>query len=482
MTKYRLESVKNHHKTVLKQIKDLCCDDKHGDIVFFCDGDNKRVIGHSVLMKNISKLVLQSLQLSLLQEKIVIILENVNSQTVENLLQFLYAGEVTVSEENAENLHDLCQMLEIDFGQDVVSVRTKPRGARKRSLSGQKLVEKSPKRMKSNQNTHQNNNVPACNRDSSHPNNQIKLNSTKPTNSSKILLEKKRGRPTEQVISQDNDSNSNSIFASDSNETQISADPMLYCYCRKPSSKDLIGCDYCPQWYHPTCLQLSDESLQIILNLPSWRCPECEKIQETNRLKHQQMQLPIPQAARFCEVKTTRLESWGLNDYRSCGWVPLTSDLWVPLSTSTSSKSSEVDNFKVHTEVEHKNRRRHRKSVIPYDPSQYEYISKLGKSSLKSKDPSCKKPEKSKGTINDTFEDVVIMEKTENTIESQEIVQHESVTRVMSVERVDHSSDIDITDSQDEHHYDELFFCYSCKSIFVSKHALDKHQSYSRCS
>merc|ERR1712098_317456 len=68
-----------------------------------------------------------------------------------------------------------------------------------------------------------------------------------------------------------------------------------------------------------------------------------------------------------------------------------------------------------------------------------------------------------KGTINDTVEDV-LMEKTENTIESQEIVQqqqHESVLRVMSDERVDHSSDIDITDSQDEHHYDELFFCYA---------------------
>ena len=96
MTKYRLESVKNHHKTVLKQIKDLCCEDNHGDIVFVCNGDNKRVIGHSVLMKNISKLILQSLQLSLLQEKIVIILENVKSQTVENLLQFLYAGKTNI--------------------------------------------------------------------------------------------------------------------------------------------------------------------------------------------------------------------------------------------------------------------------------------------------------------------------------------------------------------------------------------------------
>merc|ERR1719259_705949 len=124
-------------------------------------------------MKNISKLILQSLQLSLLQEKIVIILENVKSQTVENLLQFLYAGEVTVSEENAEHIHDLCQMLEIDFGQEVVSVRIKPRAARKRSHSDPKIIENSPKRIKPNKNTPKNNNVPAVNNENSYPKNQL---------------------------------------------------------------------------------------------------------------------------------------------------------------------------------------------------------------------------------------------------------------------------------------------------------------------
>jgi len=469
MTKYRLESVKNHHKTVLKQIKDLCCEDNHGDIVFVCNGDNKRVIGHSVLMKNISKLILQSLQLSLLQEKIVIILDNVKSQTVENLLQFLYAGEVTVSEENAEHIHDLCQMLEIDFGQEVVSVRIKPRAARKRSHSDPKIIEKSPKRIKHNKSTHKNNNVPAVNNENSNPKNQI--NSFGPAN--KIVLEKKSGRPTRQATVQDNDSNSNSIKISESNQSQVSADPMLYCYCRKPSSKDLIGCDHCPQWYHPSCLQLSEESLQIILNLPSWRCPECEKSHETSRLKHQQIQLPIPQAAKFCEIKTTRLESWGLDNYRSCGWVPVTSDLWVPLKSKPNEGDIEVDN---------KNRRRHRKSVIPFDPSQFEYISKLGKSSLKSQSTSSKEPDDSRGIIDEASLKELTMEDAKDAIEDQEKVQRETVMRVRRIDPLDDSSDLDETDSQEDHHYDELFFCYSCKSIFVSKHALDKHQSYSRCS
>merc|ERR1719378_315816 len=146
-------------------------------------------------MKNISKLILQSLQLSLLQEKIVIILENVKSQTVENLLQFLYAGEVTVSEENAEHIHDLCQMLQIDFGQEVVSVRIKPRAARKRSHSDPKIIENSPKRIKPNKKTFKNNNihVPAVNNENSNTKNQF--NSLSPAN--KIVLEKKKSKAVE---------------------------------------------------------------------------------------------------------------------------------------------------------------------------------------------------------------------------------------------------------------------------------------------
>merc|ERR1719228_2254834 len=170
-------------------------------------------------MKNISKLILQSLQLSLLQEKIVIILENVKSQTVENLFQFLYAGEVTVSEENAEHIHDLCQMLEIDFGQEVVSVRIKPRAERKRSHSDPKIIEKSPKRIKPNKNTLENNNVPVVNNENFNPKNQSNFSS--PAN--KIVLEKKKGRPKRQVTMQDNDSNSNSIKISESNQSQVSA-------------------------------------------------------------------------------------------------------------------------------------------------------------------------------------------------------------------------------------------------------------------
>ena len=50
----------------------------------------------------------------------------------------------------------------------------------------------------------------------------------------------------------------------------------LFCYCQQPSSKDMLGCDYCPAWYHPDCLALSQQDLQTVLQLPAWRCPECQ--------------------------------------------------------------------------------------------------------------------------------------------------------------------------------------------------------------
>ena len=50
----------------------------------------------------------------------------------------------------------------------------------------------------------------------------------------------------------------------------------LFCYCQQPSSKDMLGCDYCPAWYHPDCLALSRQDLQTVLQLPAWRCPECQ--------------------------------------------------------------------------------------------------------------------------------------------------------------------------------------------------------------
>ena len=66
---------------------------------------------------------------------------------------------------------------------------------------------------------------------------------------------------------------------------------------------------------------------------------------------------------KFCEVKTCRLESWGLEEYQRSGWVPVTDSTWRTIShhsqTATPTKVS-----------------RKRRGLIRFDPEQYEKLSK----------------------------------------------------------------------------------------------------------
>jgi hypothetical protein len=49
----------------------------------------------------------------------------------------------------------------------------------------------------------------------------------------------------------------------------------LYCYCQKPESIDMIGCDFCTEWFHPTCISLDEKEIDEITNTSAWMCPEC---------------------------------------------------------------------------------------------------------------------------------------------------------------------------------------------------------------
>ena len=49
----------------------------------------------------------------------------------------------------------------------------------------------------------------------------------------------------------------------------------LYCFCRQESSDDMLGCDFCPEWYHPKCLKISDTKVRELVQQENWKCPKC---------------------------------------------------------------------------------------------------------------------------------------------------------------------------------------------------------------
>lgn len=53
---------------------------------------------------------------------------------------------------------------------------------------------------------------------------------------------------------------------------------ILYCLCRKPYNKNqrgMIGCDFCDEWFHPHCLSLCPDEVNILTER-TWQCPLCE--------------------------------------------------------------------------------------------------------------------------------------------------------------------------------------------------------------
>ena len=417
----KLGSARVHLTSLLKAMKDSAnLSDRECDVTFICKKDGKTIHAHSVVMKNKSLLVESHLDLLKLQQKLFISLEDISSHTVLNLLQFLYSGEVTVSEKEAESLHQLCLLLKIDFGQEIISIPTKQNSGRS------------------------------------------KLKANKNSGSSHLSSRGERGNLVKKELSSNPHSpDKNQLLENVSRKPQSNPKPVpmvkdtrLYCYCQKPTSKDLIGCDHCPQWYHPSCLDLSPASVDIILGLPSWRCPECQRAIERREKRHRQIQLPIPRGGKFCEIKTSRLESWGVADYERCGWAPVTPTHWKPLGTGSDETQKEKEEGSLN------DRRRHRNSMVVEEETP----------------PS---PKKRKSCETDNLNNCA--GNAEDNVVSDFLAS--STPKMRAGQSDDNFNALDdLLDGDAGHYgeggsfYDELFFCYICKSIFVSKQALEIHQ------
>jgi len=213
--------VENHCKEVLTDLARLCWEEKHCDLTFICTADGTEVHAHIYLLSKVSSIIKQAATQFYQHHHghMHVTLDGIDSPTLGTLIEFLYLGGTTMSHQAANNLYVLCEMLAINIDQSKITVTDVPL----------------PKITNSDR-------VKSTKKASSSPSSSSKSSSSSPKPSSPAKSKKSLA---------------------------------LYCYCKQPSSKDLLGCDFCPQWYHPKCLNISPLEARRLVKQDTWRCPEC---------------------------------------------------------------------------------------------------------------------------------------------------------------------------------------------------------------
>jgi len=91
----------------------------------------------------------------------------------------------------------------------------------------------------------------------------------------------------------------------------------IYCICRMTERENMLGCDFCSEWYHIECLDISPEQAEE-LTKQKWACLKCEDInkktdapKEDNGITGSDLTAapPSTDTATVIPFKTTSLES-----------------------------------------------------------------------------------------------------------------------------------------------------------------------------
>uniref|UniRef100_A0A665TZU1 CXXC-type zinc finger protein 1 n=1 Tax=Echeneis naucrates TaxID=173247 RepID=A0A665TZU1_ECHNA len=79
----------------------------------------------------------------------------------------------------------------------------------------------------------------------------------------------------------------------------------VYCVCRKPDINCfMIGCDSCTEWFHGSCIRVSEKAAK---NIRVWYCPSCRERDSSLEIKYrpkktkekEEKETPCPQNCRF---------------------------------------------------------------------------------------------------------------------------------------------------------------------------------------
>jgi len=91
----------------------------------------------------------------------------------------------------------------------------------------------------------------------------------------------------------------------------------LYCICRSSdASRFMIGCDYCEEWYHGDCIDITEEESRFIRK---FFCPKCRERDPTLTIKYKQKKLEQVGREETKKAKKRRERKDSISQYPHCG-------------------------------------------------------------------------------------------------------------------------------------------------------------------
>ena len=192
-----------------------------------------------------------------------------------------------LSEQEITEVNQVCQILEVDItATNINKAKPKASPARKKNVTLGKTVKESPEILEIDETEPE-----------PEPEPEPETSTNNHTNNIAKKSEKKR-----RVVHQEPKAASSS--AERNPRPSASKDAIkLYCLCREPERPGMIGCDYCEEWYHISCLNLKKEDAKQLTKC-KWQCPKCElesKRQEksTSSFTFSMLKLKLPYTSFF---------------------------------------------------------------------------------------------------------------------------------------------------------------------------------------
>jgi len=240
---------RNHHKAVLSEMFKFVESQCLTDVSFVCQ-NGTLVYAHRKVLVEISPLLRKIANSRPKEDRLFISTNDIPKEVLVNFLSLTYKGEVKhLSEVEINQVNQVCQL----FGVDIPAVqlnKAKPKDSptRKKNMTLGRIL-KEPIDIQENVETQK--------------------SVIDDTNSIAKKSEKKK-----RVLHQEgkNHSTSDKKPRSSSSSTNV---PVKYCLCREPERPGMIGCDYCEEWYHISCLNLKKEDAKQLTKC-KWQCPKCE--------------------------------------------------------------------------------------------------------------------------------------------------------------------------------------------------------------